>query len=83
VVGAPHEDLKQVTGPARAAGSGDIMGEAKLADKDISAPSPVVDENRESLVVVDFTVGPAGVGPPTSITPAHPVKPLPEPPRPD
>ena len=59
------------------------MAESKLPDNDISEPSPVVDENRESRVVIDFTVGPAGVGPPTSITPAHADNPLPEPPPPD
>ena len=45
------------------------MTESKLPDNDISEPSPVMDEARESRVVIDFTVGPAGVGPPTSITP--------------
>ena len=59
------------------------MGESKRPDNDISEPSPVVDENRESRVVIDFTVGPAGVGPATSITPAHADSPLPEPPPPD
>ena len=59
------------------------MGESKLTDNDISGPNLVVDENRESRVVIDFTVGPAGVGPPTSITPAHPDKPIPEQPPAD
>ena len=59
------------------------MGESNLPDNDTSEPSPVVDENRESRVVINFTVGPAGGGPATSITPAHADKPLPEPPPPD
>ena len=59
------------------------MTESKLPDNDISEPSPAVDETRESRVVIDFTVGPAGVGPATSITPAHADNLLPEPPPPD
>ena len=56
------------------------MSESQLPDNDISEPSPGVDEDRESRVVIDFTVGPAGVGPATSITPVDAAKPLPEPP---
>ena len=59
------------------------MGESTLPDNDIIEPSPVVDENRESRVVIDFTVGPAGVGPATSTTPTHADNPPPEPPQPD
>ena len=54
------------------------MSESQLPDHDIGEPSPGVDEDRESRVVIDFTVGPAGVGPPTSITPVDADKPLPE-----
>jgi len=69
MVGAPYEELKQAAGPTRTAGSGHRMGESKLPDDDISEPSPAVNETREGRVIIDFTVGPAGVGPPTSITP--------------
>jgi hypothetical protein len=75
VDGAPNKDFEQVTGPARAAGSDGRIAESTLPDNDISQPNPVLDENRESRVVIDFTVGPAGVGPPTSITPTHADKP--------
>ena len=35
---------------------------------DVSA-SPLAEENSEGRVVIDFTVGPPGVGPATGITP--------------
>ena len=81
--GTPNEELKQAARPARGAGSDDRMAESELTDNDVKEPGTVVDENRESRVVIDFTVGPAGVGPPTSITPAQADKPLPEPPPAD
>jgi hypothetical protein len=59
------------------------MGQSDLSDDDVSEPEPVMDENQKSRVVLDFTVGPAGVGPPTSVTPARADEPLQEPRRPD
>jgi len=38
------------------------------------------DAPRESRVVIDFSVGPAGVGPPASITPDDRMGPAPIPP---
>jgi hypothetical protein len=45
------------------------MGEAEVRDDGVEASGPMTDESREGRVVIDFTVGPAGVGPVTSITP--------------
>ena len=68
---APNEGLKHVSEPALAAGSDGRIAESTPPDNDISQPNLVLDENRDSRVVIDFTVGPAGVEPPTSITPAQ------------
>ena len=59
------------------------MVKSDLSDNDVSESHPVTDENRESRVVIDFTVGPAGVGPPASVTPAPVDELIQEPPRPD
>jgi len=45
------------------------MCEADRLGDDIDASDPVLERNH-ARVVIDFTVGPAGVGPPTAIAPA-------------
>jgi len=45
------------------------MGEVDRSGDDVDASNPELVQNQ-ARVVIDFTVGPAGVGPPTSITPA-------------
>jgi len=45
------------------------MCEAEHSGNDVDASNPVLEQNQPR-VVIDFTVGPAGVGPPASIIPA-------------
>ena len=43
-----------------------------LPDNNIDVSSHLMEGDRESRFVVDFTVGPPGVGPVTSVTPYEP-----------
>jgi hypothetical protein len=43
-----------------------------LSDNDIEVSSHMMERDRESRFVVDFTVGPPGAGPVTNVTPNEP-----------